>query len=87
MSTRGQEARQRDESRRIIDCVLCIITLFMFLCLLFCTCIGVCSNNNDNNNNNKTSSVPWNTAIYYSRLTAGKSVSTAENSPSPLASP
>ena len=38
MSTRGQEARQRDESRRIIDCVLCIITLiysFYVLCSCF----------------------------------------------------
>ena len=37
MSTRGQEARKREESRKIIDFVLCIITLtYSFYVLCFC---------------------------------------------------
>ena len=39
MSTRGQKARQRDESRRIIDCVLCIITLIYSFYVL-CSCLA-----------------------------------------------
>ena len=57
-STRGQEARQRDELRRILNCVLCIYyfnLFFLYFVFLFCTFIGVCSNNNNNNNNNNFS--------------------------------